>query len=231
MEDYIKSSNASLDKMRVSNEVAILKAKYFEKEPFEGFQFNPDFVFERVVKSLPSHFLEYIDTIIVGDFDLLNSKDLSALYNDGSIYLSNKDKDGNVDIIDDIIHEVAHAIEENLQHVIYGDNLIEEEFRAKRKSLYFLLKENGFEEEVDFYNFDKVEYDEQFDLFLYQEVSYSLLSNLTSQIVCSPYGLTSLREYFANCFEHYFYVNSPTFVKHISPKVHEKIERIINYEN
>lgn len=231
MKEYIESKEASLHKELISNEVSILKAKYFEKDPFEGFVFDPEFVFYKVAKNMPSHFLEYVDTIIVGDFELLNDKDLSALYNEGSIYLSNKDKSGNPDVIDDIIHEIAHAVEDNMKHVIYGDNLIEEEFLAKRKNLYFLLKENGFREEVDFYNFDKVEYDEQFDMFLYQEVTYSLLTSLTSQIVCSPYGLTSLREYFANCFEHYFYVSDPAMVKHLSPKVYQKIERIINYEN
>ena len=231
MKDYIKNSANSIDKKNISNEVSVLKAKYFEKDPFEGFVFDPDDVFTKVATLLPAHFLEYVDTIIVGDFELLNSRDLSALYNEGSIYLSNKDKEGNPDVVDDIIHEVAHAIEENLQHVIYGDNSIEEEFLARRKSLYFLLKENGFREEVDFYNFDKLDYDEQFDIFLYQEVTYSLMATLTSQIVCSPYGLTSLREYFANCFEHYFYTSEPLHVKTTSPSVYKKIERILEYEN
>lgn len=221
----------SVAQSRISNEVSVLKAKYFEKDPFENFKFQPQSVFGKVASLVPSHFLEYIDTIIVGDFDFLNERELTALYDEGSIYLSNKDPESNNDVVDDIIHEIAHAVEENLQHVIYGDNSIESEFLSKRKFLYFTLKENGFDDEVDFYNFDKVEYDEQFDMFLYQQVTYPLLNNLTNQFVCSPYGLTSIREYFANCFEHYFYIKGPLFVKHVSPKVFNKIERIINYEN
>ena len=75
--------------------------------------------------------------------------------------------------------------------------------------------------------FENVEYDEQFDMFLYQEVSYSLLGNLTANVFCSPYGATSLREYFANCFEHYFYESTPRSVNAISPRAYEKIQELI----
>jgi hypothetical protein len=122
-------------------------------------------------------------------------------------------------------------VEENNQHLVYGDNQIEQEFIEKRRRLYFLLRENGFKEEVDFYDFENVEYEEQFDIFLYQEVSYALLSNLTTDVFCSPYGATSLREYFANGFEHYFYSSNPRLVKGVSRSVYNKITELLNNEN
>ena len=181
-----------------------------------------------MVRSVPSHFLEYVDTIIVGHFEFLDDRDLDALYNDGSIYISSKNKEGELDIVDDIIHEIAHAVEENNLLEIYGDGQIEREFVGKRRRLFFLLKENGFDKEVEFYDFEKVDYEEPFDIFLYQEVSYALLENLTSGLFCSPYGATSLREYFANCFEYYFFNKDHSEVKMLSPEVYRKIRKLEN---
>ena len=72
------------------------------------------------------------------------------------------------------------------------------------------------------------EYDEHFDLFLYQEIGYSILRNYTSSLFCSPYGITSLREYFANAFEHYFYSSDPYYVKSISPEIYTKIQELLS---
>ena len=43
----------------------------------------------------------------------------------------------------------------------------------------------------------------------------------------SPYGATSIHEYFANGFENYFLEN-PDTVRDISPVLYKKIEEIIN---
>ena len=191
------------------------------------FTLDMDLVFKDVAAAVPSQFIGYIDMIVMGEFDFLQDRDLDALYLEGAIYLSNEARSDYRDLVDDIVHEAAHAVEENNKMTIYSDGAIEREFLAKRQVLYFLLKENGFKEEVDFYDFKNPEYDEQFDIFLYQEVSYSLLGNLTTGLFNSPYGATSLREYFANCFEGYFYTTSPTSVKMTSPAVAEKIEELI----
>tara|TARA_Y100000310_G_C20542270_1_gene743877 strand:+ start:137 stop:829 length:693 start_codon:yes stop_codon:yes gene_type:complete len=227
MKEYIENTNKDLNKARLSNEITMMKLKYFEKDPAQGQTFNPDLVFGEVIKNIPKKFLEYIDTIVLGEFDFLNKRDLDALYLDGSIYLSNEPRDDLSDLIDDIIHETGHAVEKNNEALIYADGKIEKEFLTKRERLYMTLKENGFSEEADFYDFNNPEYDEQFDNFLYQEVGYPLLATLTFNDFCSPYGATSLREYFANCFEHYFYIHDPEYVKHITPAAASKIEELI----
>jgi len=60
-------------------------------------------------------------------------------------------------------------------------------------------------------------------------VGYPLLTSLTVDIFPSPYGATSLREYFANAFEKYFMEESER-VREISPQVYKKIEELINQE-
>ena len=58
-------------------------------------------------------------------------------------------------------------------------------------------------------------------------VGYPTLLSLTMGLFCSPYGATSIQEYFANGFEKYF-TESPEYVKNISPILYKKIEEIIN---
>ena len=72
-------------------------------------------------------------------------------------------------------------------------------------------------------NFLNLEYSIGFDNFLYKEVGYPLLSVLTVNLFYSPYGATSLREYFANCFEAYFFHKDVAYLKKISPNVFAKI--------
>ena len=58
-------------------------------------------------------------------------------------------------------------------------------------------------------------------------VGYPTLTQLTPNLFVSPYGATSLREYFANCFEEYFARRQYNHVKKISPAVYEKIELLL----
>jgi stearoyl-CoA desaturase (delta-9 desaturase) len=69
---------------------------------------------------------------------------------------------------------------------------------------------------------NKLEYDEKFDMYLYEEIGYPILTTLTMGLFCSPYGATSVREYFANAFEHYF-TKSPQYVKKLSPSAYKKV--------
>ena len=102
---------------------------------------------------------------------------------------------------------------------------LEKEFLGKRKRLYHLLLYHGYNVRTsDFHNTD---YSEEFDMFLYKEVGYEKLTNLTSGLFLSPYGATSLREYFANCFEH-FYLLDRRYVRDIAPQVFAKINIIEN---
>ena len=55
---------------------------------------------------------------------------------------------------------------------------------------------------------------------MYEEVGYPALHTMTVGLFCSPYGATSLREYFANGFEFYFMKNRE-LVKKVSPQLYK----------
>ena len=91
---------------------------------------------QRMIKSLPSHLLTNIKHIYVGTFAELERRKIQAMFKDSSIYITNKQASES-DFLDDLIHEVAHSVEETHQNIIYGDKKIENEFLAKRKNYGF----------------------------------------------------------------------------------------------
>jgi hypothetical protein len=129
-------------------------------------------------------------------------------------------------MLDDLVHEVAHSIEEIHQEFLYSDGLIEKEFLQKRKSLKQILDREGFFIEEKLYYMPK--YNRKFDTFLHREVGYPLLTSLTKFLFYSPYGATSINEYFANAFEAIFYNQDFARVKNVSPILYDRIERLTN---
>ena len=86
---------------------------------------------EKLEKVIPGYFLlQGIDVIYVGDFADLKDRNLNAAYADGAIYvLSNQSSEQ--DFLDDIVHEVAHSLEERFTGFIYGDGKIQQEYKEK----------------------------------------------------------------------------------------------------
>jgi len=185
-------------------------------------------ILEDVEEVLPSHFLSNIESIYVGDFDALKDRNMDALYENGAIYIRPESVVNEEDLLDDIIHEIAHSLEESYAIDIYGDGRVEREFIIKRNQLFNKLKA----EKTPYFPRDyflNTDYSKEFDEFLYKTVGYPLLTSLTIDMFPSPYGATSLREYFANAFEKYF-MGESEMVKEISPQIYKKIEELISQE-
>jgi len=193
------------------------------KDPFV-IDINVDAVFDSVSKLVPTKFFSFVDAIYVGDFDIMREREINAMYKDGTIYVSNYQSDEE-DMIDDIIHELAHAVEDNYMMQIYGDNQIEVEFLSKRSTLKKRLELEGFD--LRGLNFLNPELDRQFDEFLHKEVGYATLTSITNDLFYSPYGATSLREYFANGFECYFHKRDHQFLQKVSPAIYFKLENLM----
>jgi len=173
---------------------------------------------------IPEYLFHYVDIIYVGHFDDFDENNTNAKYQDGAIYLTNLQDDVR-DMIDDIVHELAHAISENNTTEIFSDYQVENEFVLKRKQLERILRYKGHS--VYGLRFANPDYSLKFDEFLYKEVGYSALRTLSSNIFTSPYAITSIQEYFASGFEE-FYIGDRRRLYKISPKLYNKINELNN---
>ena len=176
----------------------------------------------QIEQMLPRSVLRYVDVCYISDNPELDGR--NAAYNDGAIYMK-LDEPTNDDMIENFVHEVAHAVETTDPYSIYDERL-QAEFRGKRKKLYHLLKAQGYDQ-MPLIRYEMLEYNEMFDNFLANVVGYPKLLTLTMGLFCSPYGATSIEEYFANGFEKYF-TESPGYVKSISPVLYQKVVAALN---
>tara|TARA_B100000131_G_scaffold314985_1_gene352678 strand:- start:5676 stop:6365 length:690 start_codon:yes stop_codon:yes gene_type:complete len=186
---------------------------------------NVDSVLRRIESYVPSALTQEIDAIYIGEFEILQQREIQALYYHGTIYVTNEQDDEN-DLLDDLVHEIAHAAESLLKNEIYGDGAIEKEFQNKRLKLLDIFHEVGYD--VDMKSMLKSEYDPDFDNFLYWEVGYERLDYLINGLFISPYSVTSLREYWAKGFEAYA-LGDKVELKEVSPVLYNKLE--IVYSN
>jgi len=182
-------------------------------------------VVDKIEENIPQHMFDEIDEIFVGSFEENDSRALEAYYESGAIYITN-DMVTADDYVESIIHETAHSVEQARGFEIYGDQKVQEEFLGKRMTLKRTLDANGYDVEADFAD---IEYSEDFDLYLYKEVGYDEIGNLTSGLFYSPYAATSVNEYFANGIENFFLGNRK-YLKKISPQLTKKIWEITNDE-
>ena len=218
--EYIKKSHKKALK---ENKERLLHGKFlYIQDPLVR-DIDLDYVVNYVEKSISSHLMDYVDAIYIGNFDFLKKKNVNALYADGAIYVTN-DQSSEQDMVDDIIHEVAHSIEKAKIEDLYFDGEIEREFLGKRERLCSLLNSEGFEIPPDVCL--DPEYNQTFDKYLYQVIGYELLTSLTLGLFYSPYAATSLSEYFANGFEHYF-IGDRQYLKNTSPMLYNKITDLI----
>ena len=185
-------------------------------------------VIEIVENSLPSFLVSNVDVIYVGDFSLFQERDTNAAYENGAIYVINV-QDSAMDMADDIVHEIAHAVEEKFYDEIYGDGRVENEFLGKREKLYQILK--AYEEPmIDFAYFQNPDYNDKFDEYLYMQIGYPALNAFGNGLFYSPYAATSIREYFARGFEAFFLHKDLKTLANISPILYNKLENLADME-
>jgi len=188
---------------------------------------NLNYVSQTIEKLIPKYMFQLIEAIYIGDFLLFKDRDINALYQDSAIYINSNLTDQG-EMIEDIVHELSHALEENYKNDIYEDNTLEDEFLGKRARLRSLIKYHNYD--VEKYDFLESDYSQDLDFFFFKEVGYSLLNALSEGLFVSAYGATSLREYFANGFEEYTLGNRQ-YLKTISPKLYQKIDMFYSLEN
>ena len=179
---------------------------------------------KQIERRVPSVFFRNIDSIYIGHFREFEENNTNAFYSDGALFISNNQSD-NEDLIDDILHETAHAVEREFEGFIYDTDL-QKEFISKRKTLFRRLSTiKDLDAVLKQEDFMRLEYDQDFDELLYQTIGYPQLHSITYDLFASTYGATSLQEYWANGFENYF-VGNPIEIKKVSPVLYNKISTL-----
>lgn len=175
---------------------------------------------EVMVKMVPLKLLGNIKGIFVGQHEELKKREIQAFYKNSSIYITNNQK-STEDMLDDLVHEVAHSLKREYVALLYDGGEMNREFLSKRKKLWKILSKRGIDLPLEAYL--QANYSPSFDAFLYKEVGYDLLSSLTAGLFYSPYAATSLEEYFANGFEAFYLKRDLPRLKSISPTLYNKI--------
>ena len=195
----------------------------FVKDPLPD-NVDLDFVLETIEDIIPPEMRAGVESIMVGDFEEFRERNINALFKDGAVYVTNA-QTNNDDMIDDIVHEIAHSVEEQYGYEIYAlEPDITKEFRQKRLKLKQLLKQQKIETQG--FDFGDVEYNLEFDDYLYSTVGYPMLQSLSVGLFPDAYGITSIREYFASGFE-MFFLGDRQYLKTMSPLLFKKIKEIL----
>lgn len=222
MKTLIESMKENSDKIKkkLKDRKLFNRIYVWEKDPVSD-EVNIDAALAIIASKIPKHFFSDVEGLYIGQFPELIKRNLNALYSDNAIYVSNDVFDTD-DFVKNVVHEIAHSINDSYYEIIEDSDELLREFIQKRKQLKNILKINHYETNQDFTN---PEYDEKFDNYLYQEIGYPILNTLTTNLFVSPYGATSFQEYFANGFEHY-YLNDYIAVKSISPVLYSILTKI-----
>ena len=193
----------------------------FIKDPLPE-HIDSSFVFEYISTRIPFYLLGNVEVIYIGIFPEMKERDINAFFENDAIFVTNE-QDDEMDLIDDLIHEISHAVEKRVGDIIYGDGLFQREFIAKRKRLSALLSQK-YDVPSDFnINF---EYDRAIDDFLYRDVGYDVLNQVCVGIFPSAYAVTSISEYWAMGFEEMF-LGDPQKIKSMCPVLYNRLAMAI----
>ena len=214
-----------LDKMKNKKQFRLFNTQIFIKDPLPD-EINLENVLSKIKRIIPEFLFYEIDVMYIGQFDELIQKQVNAMYKDGAFYITNAQSDED-DLLDDIIHELAHALETIYASEIYSDGSIESEFLVKRNRLAGILRREKYDlSGLQLLNLD---YSYDLDMFFYKDIGYTKLRALTGGIFVTAYSPTSLREYFAEGFE-YYYLNDREYLQKYCPKLYNIINNIDSME-
>jgi len=227
LKDYIQASQKRVME-QVNNFYTSTGIHVYFKDQILDDSVDVEKIVSRLESLIPTHLLSEVEMIIIGHFDEFEERNLTAFYKDGAIHVSNI-QIGEDELLENMIHEAAHAVEAAYGQVIYADAKIKDEFLRKREHLYNLLWSVGFKAPKRL--FMDPEYDQEFDEFLLKDVGYDKLSKIARGLFINPYAPTALSEYFATGFtEFYMFPNEHTYLKQISPALYNKLEKINNID-
>lgn len=202
---------------RMKDQYSMNGVDIFIKDPLPD-HVDAGFVFEYISARIPFYLLSNVEVIYVGMFPEMKERQINAFFESDAIYVTN-DQDDEMDMIEDIVHEISHAVEQKVGDIIYGDGMFQKEFMAKRSRLSNLLSQK-FDVPSDF-NLN-IDYDKSIDDFLFRDVGYDLLNQIVPNIFLSAYAATSISEYWAIGFEEMF-LGEPEKIKSMCPVLFNRL--------
>lgn len=192
VKDYIKASKNPHP--MIWGKVAI----YSRDEVSKGVDLN---ALARMVENvLPSYMFENVSSVVFGEYATLSDREIDSAYDKQIIFISNEVY-SEKDVVDNIVHETAHSLEEIYSSYLYSDLKLEKEFLNKRVLLFNELSKKYKLNKNDFLN---PNFKQKLDSILYQKIGYDALSFFTERLFLTAYSTTSLREYFSEGFEVYY---------------------------
>ena len=213
--ESIKRSKKMKDQFNLNGVSVVIK----DRLPDEV---DPEFILNYISSRVPFYLTQNVEMIYVGQFPEMKERDINAYYENDAIYITNE-QDDEMDMIEDIIHEISHAVEQHNQEFIYGDGGLQREFIAKRRRLSALLSQK-YDVPSDFnINF---EYDRSIDDFLFRDVGYDALNQICVGIFPSAYACTSVSEYWAKGFEEVFIGDKDKF-KEMCPVLYKRLALLL----
>ena len=114
-------------------------------------------ILSNLKKSINKNYINGLEAIYIGDFEDLNRRNIQSMFKDGAFWISSNNIKNFITepiVVENIIHEIAHLLEENFPNLIYGDGRLEKEYNSKKERLYQILKNE---------NYNKVNYPLFFD--------------------------------------------------------------------
>ena len=186
-------------------------------------------MFKYIASMVPEPLLLNIDIVYIGQFDNLKKRDVRGVFEDGAIFITNE-QDTEMDLIDDLIHEIAHSVETAHSDIVYADGGLEKEFKYKRHELYKIFKEKELNPPISLTT--DINYNKTIDDYLYKEIGYPALNQIVALagLFIGSYSTTSIREYFAAAFEAYF-LHEKQLVFDYCPVLYSKLKQLDNLED
>ena len=222
LHQYIKNSHQQ--SLNERTEYSLFGNVYvYVKDPLPS-EIDLTIVLKRVEETIPRFLAQNVESIFIGQFEELEAREVEAVYDSGTIYLTNE-QDSTEDMFGNILHEIAHSIESWAGMEIYADGSLEKEFLIKRKKLFDILLSMGYN--ISLVDFMSAEYSKKFDFFLYKSVGYDKINMLASNLYPTAYSATSIREYFATGFEE-FLLGDRNELMNIAPVLFTKVESLID---
>ena len=219
MRQYLKEKQATMQQQQSDFYTARGTHVYFK----DASEIDVESVINKLERKIPEHLLSEMEMIVVGQFEEFEERNISAFYENGILHISNIQQDEN-DMLDDLVHEVAHSVESINGFEIYGDEKLKREFLSKRERLHQHLSALGYDVNESW--FKEVEYDPDFESFLFETVGKQKLRMICTGLFINAYAPVSLREYFATGFTDFYLHSEDTLLRKLSPQLFDKVINI-----